>query len=139
MNVTFFDIEDSSSILNETVVQDTRRLFQILDSLRNRASFFCKLVGENKFKLTIGIGNIGCAQYSPSDGSPPYLVALAPEKEGAKGNNEFFAGGTPTPVSKRYCMPFDSVREIAAYFLETGRTHPAFRWEEFLPAHGTNV
>jgi hypothetical protein len=137
MNVTFLDVEDSTNNLNGTVIRDSERLLQILDSLRTREPFICELAGANSFKLVIGVGNSGCAQYSPSDGSPPYLVALAPHKEAEKGYSEFLAGGTPTPVSKRYCMPFDSVREIATYFLGTGRAHPAFKWEEFSPAQNT--
>jgi hypothetical protein len=133
MNVTFLDIEDSANSLNGFTISDSVRLLQVLAGLRKREPFFCQLTGENKFKLTIGVGNVGCAQYSPADGSPPYRVALAPNKETAKGYSEFFAGGTPTPVLNRYCMPFDSVRKIAVYFLETGGAHPAFKWEKLSP------
>jgi hypothetical protein len=133
MNVTFLDIEDSANTLNRTVIRDTSRLFQILATLRRRKPSFCEFSGENGFKLTVGVGRFGCAQYSPADGSPPYLVALASNRESAKGYSEFFAGGTPTPVLNRYCMPFESVRDIAGYFLDSGGAHPAFTWEELSP------
>lgn len=132
MNVTFLDIEDDANKLNGTVIPDTSRLFQILTTLRIREPSFCEFRGEN-FKLTVGVGSVGCAQHSPADGSPPYLIALAPDGEGAKGASEFLAGGTPTPVLNRYCMPFESVRDIARYFLDTGSVHPAFTWEKLSP------
>ena len=130
MNVTFFDIEDQANDLNGTVIRDSKRLFQILEGLRSRPPFVCELVGANGFELLVGVGANGCAQYGRSRVLPPYLVALAPGRERDHGETEFLAGGTPSPISNRYCMPFDSVREIAGYFLETGRTHPAFSWEE---------
>lgn len=138
MNVTFHDIENSANALNGTIIQDSVGLSQILAGLRNRRPFFFELSGENGFKLTIGVGELGCAQYSPADGSPPYLIALAPNSESAEGYSEFFAGGTPTPVLNRYCMPFESVRDIAGFFLRTGGAHPAFTWEELSPHQTAN-
>ena len=130
MNVTFFDIEDQDNALNGTVIRNGEQLFQILDGLRNRPPFICELVNENGFELVIGIGTNGFAQYGRSRGLPPYMVALAPGSEQEQGETEFLAGGTPSPISNRYCMPFDSVRKIAGHFLETGQRHPTFSWEE---------
>jgi hypothetical protein len=130
MNVTFFDIEDSANDLNGTVIRNADELFRILDALRDRPPFVCELVGDNGFELVVGMGPNGCAQYGHARGLPPYLVALAPGREQDDGETEFLAGGTPSPIANRYCMPFDSVREIAGYFLETGGRHPAFSWEE---------
>lgn len=128
MMITFFDIEDETNPLNGTVIQDGERLSQVLDSLRSRPPFFCELVGENGFELLVGVGNDGCAQFGRRDGSTGYLVALAPGREREQGDTEFLAAGTPTPISNRFCMPFGSVQEIARYFQETGRPHPAFSW-----------
>jgi hypothetical protein len=130
MNVTFFDQEDQANDLNGTVIGDNARLFQILESLRNRLPFTCELQGENGFCLIVGIGKVGFVQYARCDGSPPYLVAIADGKESQDGYSEFLCGGTPTPIPNRNCMPFDSIREIAGYFRETGRAHPFWRWEE---------
>jgi len=134
MIVTFLDMEDSSNELNGIAIDDGERLVQILESLRNRPPFLCELTGENGFRLDVGIGERGCAQYSPSNGDTPYLVVVAPGKELqelAWGDDiEFLCGGTPTPVSDRNCVSFHSVREIARYFLETDHAHPGFVWEE---------
>ena len=130
MNITFFDEQDDTNSLNGTVVQDREHLLRILDGLRNRSPFVCDLVGTNGFHLDIGIGAMGHAQYSRMDGEPPYLLAVAPQPGRRDEYIDFLLWQTPTPISKRYCMPFESVRDIAAYFLETGRTHPLFAWEE---------
>jgi hypothetical protein len=130
MNTIFFDGEERTNPLNGSIIQDRGRLLQILNGLRNRQSFICELRGENGFLLHIGIGELGHAQYSRSDGKPPYLMAVAPLPASEGEDTEFLLGGTPTPISNRYCMPFEFVREIAAYFLETGGAHPGFSWEE---------
>jgi len=130
MNVTFYDREDDTNSLNGTPVRDRDRLLKILDRLQDRPPFVCELVGDTGFHLHVGIGNLGHAQYSRVDGEPPYLMAIAPQPGRKEEHFEFLLWGTPTPISKRYCMPFDSVREIAGHFLETGRTHPGFAWEE---------
>lgn len=130
MNVTFFDREDDTNRLNGTIIRDNSQLFKVLDSLRNRTPFFCELVGDNGYCLLVGIGRDGCVEYSRCDGEPPYLGAVASNKERARGHIEFLMGGTPTPISKRNCMPFDAVREIAGYFRETGGMHPGVTWEE---------
>jgi len=130
MKLTFFDREDEANKLQGTVVQDGASLLRIFDAVRNRWPFICELVGQNGFRLHVGVGANGFVQYSSCDGSPPYLVALAPRPEQRDKEIEFLCGGTPTPIPDRNCMPFESVREIAGYFLQTGRAHPAFSWEE---------
>jgi hypothetical protein len=130
MVVTFFDIEDDSNSLNGTVIRDSERLLQILEGLRGRRPFVCELVGNNGFELTVGIGAHGFAQYGRRDFSAGFMIAIAPGKELEEGDIEFLAGRTPTPISKRYCMPFESVCDIARHFLEAGSPHPAFLWEE---------
>jgi hypothetical protein len=129
MIVTFFDREDQENPLHGAVIRDSERLFQILEALRGRSPFICELVGENDFLIHIGIGEKGSVQHSRCDGRPPYLLAVAPHQERSVGYTEFLMGGTPCPISNRYCMPFEAVHEIARYFLETGEAHPDFKWE----------
>jgi len=133
MIITFFDREDDANCLNGTIIRDKSLLYQILDSLQSRIPFDCELVGDNGFCLLVGVGKEGCAQYNRCDGTPPYMMAVDRSKGWEKGYIEFLDGGTPSPVSKYYCMPFASVREIAGYFVETGRMYPAIAWEELDP------
>jgi len=90
-----------------------------------------QLFGDNGYNLMVGIGGTsGCVQYSRSDGNSPYLVAVAANPTAEEGDIEFLCGNTPTPVSKRYILPFEKVKEIASYFLETGARSAKVRWEE---------
>jgi hypothetical protein len=122
--------EDETNHLNGTIIRDDSQLFGILDSLRTRMPFFCELVGENEYCLLVGIGQDGYVEYSRCDGEPPYLEAIASNKKRQAGHTEFLMGGTPTPISKHCCIPFETVREIAGYFRETGGMYPGIAWEE---------
>lgn len=131
MKAVFTDLQDHSSPLNGATVHDRNELFAVLNSVRDREPFGCELVGENGYKLTLGIGkDVGFVQHSPSDGDTPYLLALAPEKHCDQDYVEFLVGDTPTPIPQRFCLPFETVKGIAAYFIETGERNPAVSWEE---------
>jgi Immunity protein Imm1 len=133
MTATFLDMNDEANTLNGEIIRDNEHLIQIFEILRSKPPFVCKFLGENGFHLDVGIGPNGCAQYGRSDGEPPYLMAVAPgkelqqEREGDE--TEFALGGTATPISNRFCMPFEAVREIVGHFLQNGDPHPAFVWE----------
>ncbi len=129
MIVTFFDRDDEESCLNGTIIKDNARLFQILEGLRTRLPFFCELMGENGFCLLIGIGEVGCAQYSRCDGRTPYLMATIKHQRPDGTHSKFLMAGTSTPISGSYCLPFDCIREIAGHFRQTGAAHPAYVWE----------
>jgi hypothetical protein len=131
MNAVFNDFQEPCSPLDGATVRNREELFELLDSLRNRAPFVGELVGDNGYKLLLGIGpEVGSVQHSPSDGDVPYLMAVAVDDHCKDEYVEFLCGDTPSPISKRYCLPFESVKEIAAHFLETGERSPAVRWEE---------
>jgi hypothetical protein len=130
MIVTLYDRDDKTNPLHGTAIRDNSRLFQILRSMRNRSPFICELVGENGYFLYVGIGKVGFVHYLALDGRPPHLIALSPKSEPEHSEIEFMMGGTPTPISTRYCLPFDDVLQIAGYFRETGRTYPGVSWEE---------
>jgi len=131
MKAIFNDLQDPTSHLHGVTVHDCDELFALLDSARNRKLFVCELVGENGYKLTLGIGkDFGFVQHSAADGDAPYLLAVAPDKCCELEYIEFLAGNTPTPIPQRFCLPFEAVKEIAAYFIETGQRSPAFAWEE---------
>jgi hypothetical protein len=129
MNISFLDMGDEANELNGRTIDDREELLRILDGLRSREPFVCKLAGENGFELDVGIGKKGCVQYGRSDGLPPYLMAVASSPDDPEGETEFLMTGTPTPISNVYCIPFERVREIVGYFVETGRAHPAFVWK----------
>jgi hypothetical protein len=51
----------------------------------------------------------------------------------SEGEVEFLMGDTPTPVSKRYCLPLDAFVEIVAEFVQTGERKREVLWEELGP------
>ena len=131
MNAVFHDLQDSSSSFDRTTIRDRNELLSLLDSFDDREPFGCELLGENGFKLTLGIGkNVGFVQHSPSDGDTPYLLAVSGETHFVQRYVEFFVGDTPTPIPQRFCLPFEIVKQIAGYFIETGERWPGVSWEE---------
>jgi hypothetical protein len=105
MTVLFFDLQEPSNPMNGLRISNKKGLDDILEKLRSREPFFCKLDGENGYKLDVGLGEeLGCIQHSPSDGYIPYLMAVAPGPpdvvapgtEDADDYVEFLAGNTPT-------------------------------------------
>jgi hypothetical protein len=108
-------------------------LVRLLGELRrSRPPFMCELIGDNGFTLTVGLaGDIGCVQHGPSDGTPPYLMAVGSNPvEPNAGEVEFVVGGTATPIDRRYSVPFKTVEQITANFIETGQRSPIVSWEE---------
>jgi hypothetical protein len=135
MNVEFFDRQDERNRLNGLRISETARLIELLDQLQvqlqRRTPFFYELIGENGHEILVGIdGNGGCVQYSRTDGSPPYFMALSAAPEQSEGFVEFLIGGTKTPVPSRYYLPTDAVHQIATYFQVTGERSPKISWEE---------
>ena len=106
--------------LNGTRVSNATELKRLLDGVRDREPFFVELVGENGFKLLLGIGvPEACVQFSPTDGSTPYLMAVVRNAPNAgEGEICFLIGDTPSPVPKRFSLPYETMvgglRQIAA-------------------------
>ena len=132
MRIIFHDTEDETNLLNGAAIHTSDRLRQILYSLKDREPFCCVLVGENGSELCIGIGEVGFAEYSRDDDAL-YMLARTKRNVIAGTEEDFLAGGTPTPVPAHFCMPFDDVIKIAVYFIETGNACPPFSWEEIGP------
>jgi len=131
MNVIFSDMQDDSNPLDGVTIYSGGELVGLLNQVRNREPFVCELVGDNGYKLKMGIGpHVGCVQYSPSDGNTPYLMAVASDNHSEPEYVEFLTGDTLTPIARRYCLPFEMLREVAVYFVETGERSPAVAWEE---------
>lgn len=131
MNAVFYDEQNTPNPLNGTTVIDRAELFNVLLNLPETEPFFCKLEGANGYELLFGVGQeYGCAQYSRKDGEPPYLVAVATRTADETECLDFRFGNELTSVPKSRCLPIETVREIAAYFVETGNRSSITSWEE---------
>jgi hypothetical protein len=130
MSATFHDLQQLDNPVNGTRVDTTAAIAELIGSLRERKPFLFELRGDNGFMLTVGFaGNCGSVQYSTSDGSPPYLMAVADDAVDDGKFVDFLAGNTPTPVPRRFCLPIDQVEKIAAEFLTRGGKSTAVAWE----------
>ncbi|MGB6536629.1 MAG: Imm1 family immunity protein, partial [Xanthobacteraceae bacterium] len=78
-------------------------------------------------------GNVGCVQYSRSDGSPPYLMAGSSRPPMKRGCVEFLTADTPTPIAARYIISFDELKTIAVHFLKTGERSDTVYWQVLNP------
>lgn len=131
MTVTFQDQQEPKNVANGRVLSAPADVMQLFESLRGRAPFMFELIGENGHSLTVGYSDsVGAAQYAASDGKPPYAMAVNEEAADDEACVEFLAGGTPTPIPGRFCLPINRVVAIAQEFVATGERSAAVTWEE---------
>jgi len=131
MIVRFFDRQHPDNPLNGRSFEDFDSLITILNPTKHEHPFFCELIGQNDYKILIGVGDPwSCSQYSREDGNPPYLMALHSEVNEDGNDLEFLIGYTLTPVPYRFRLSRSQLEEIVRYFIETGKCAPNFRWEE---------
>lgn len=129
MQVKFVDFDTNEQPVPQVVLSRRDEVTKLLNGMRNREPFMCELVGDNGYKLGIGIGaDVGCVQYSRVDGEPPYLMASNGIEYGDE--HTFMMSGTPTPVDGKFCLPMTKVIDIAGFFVETGRKPAEINWEE---------
>ena len=134
MKVQFQDLEDRGNPRNGESFASASQVVGLLDELRcSRPPFMCELIGANGFTLTVGLGgDIGFVQHAPSDGTPPYLMAISStEVEPDAGDMEFLVGGTTTPIDRRYRLSFDEIKAIVVEFVVSGNRSSKVKWEEF--------
>ena len=131
MKTQFFDRQDPHNPANGRVVMSPAELRALLETMRDRPPFFAELIGDNGFKLLLGLGGgEGCVQFSPLDGSPPYLTTVGSDLPVPGEVMEFLISDTPTPVPRRFCVPYETVLQVADAFVLTGSRRGDVRWEE---------
>jgi hypothetical protein len=129
MTAIFHDQENPSNPLNGHRVASSE-VGQLLRSLQTREPFFCSLEADSG-TLLVGVGReLGCIQFTPKDGGPPYLMATTGSMEDDDEYVEFLSGGTPSPVPRRYCLPWLLVERTVAAFLDQGVVPSDLEWEE---------
>jgi len=130
VKVQYKNQQDDLDPMNGQVVAGRMQLDQLLNGRRNNTPFLARLSGDNGFEIMVGVGgDVGCVQYSRSDGKPPYLVAVSNSPHMITGDVEFLTADTPTPIPARNILNFAEVKQVALHFLETGERSNAVRWE----------
>lgn len=126
-------ITDSDHSQVEMNVSNKKELGDILDNLLKKEARVVILELPDIGIFTLGIGlPYGFVQYS-KDGEPPYLVALADEKTvrtNPSDEVEFDSGGTPTPIPKGLCLPYEQVVEILTHCFKNRELPLFITWEE---------
>jgi len=131
MRARFFDRQDPKNPLNGDYVDDERQLREIIRNSKHRVPFLAELVSDTGTTLLIGSGsNRGCAQLSPRDGRPPYLMAVGDPAAFEDEAVHFLIADTPTPIAKRYILSAAELERIAMEFVETGQVNATRAWEE---------
>jgi hypothetical protein len=131
MKTHFFDLIDNANPLNGTGIENFAEFQNVLENVRDRLPFIAELIGDNGFKLTFVLGTMeACVQFCSVELEPPYLMAINPDLRDSEGEVEFLIGGTLTPVSKRYCLPYDAFVEIVEEYVQTGERKHDVLWEE---------
>lgn len=130
MIVRYKNQQDESDPMNDIAITSKKELSDLLRARRRHAPFLARLSGDNGFEIMVGIaGQVGCAQYSRSDGSLPYLMAHSANPPLTSGEVEFLTADTPTPVSASEIISFEELEQVALHFLETGGRSSDIRWE----------
>ena len=131
MKVTFQDQQEPTNVASGRVLSTPADMAQLFESLRGRAPFMFELIGENGHSLTVGYSDsVGAVQHAALDGQPPYMMAVNEDAADDEVFVEFLAGGTPTPIPGRFCLPIDRVLAIAQDFIATGERSVAVTWDE---------
>lgn len=131
MTVFFFDRQDTTNPSQGAKIESPEWLLARLSELQQRPPSFCELEAENGYSLLLGVGpERGCVQFSGTDGSRPYLMALADDDRDDEEYMEFLTANTDTPIPRRYCLPMDEIRQISSVFLTTGQRSGSVTWEE---------
>ena len=123
-----------SSYINHEEVNISREeeLLAILHDLLQYGNSVILLKFPHLGVLTIGIGTpYGFVEYVDENGLQPFLCATdEPNFEIGDSFVEFDSGGTPTPISIHYCLPFDRVLDIVVYFLRNKKLPDYITWKE---------
>lgn len=129
--VHFIDLQEPDSPLSGKAVESAASMSAIYQSLSGRKPFLFELRRDSGSMLTVGFSSDrGCVQYSSSDGSPPYFMAVSDgDSEIEDEYIQFLAGNTPTPIPIRYSLPMSLVERITAEFIDNGERLQAVAWE----------
>ena len=71
----------------------------------------------------------GCIEFMDKLGDPPYCMVVG-DPDASDEDFEFDVGGTATPISLRYCIPFEKVIGLVKHFFLYGRFPEGIEWEE---------
>ena len=126
-NFTIVDYDNRKVVIPITSVED---LIRVLNSFQHGSQKFVDLIAPEGDILTMGIGpEFGCVQVTKNLGNRSYWVAINTLITSGEGFLYFDAGGTPTPVPLKWCLPTKTVLEIATTFFVSQTLYKGTEWE----------
>lgn len=130
MSAKFHDLHDETNPDNGAKLFDASGVRALLTRNAKNPPFVVELISDRQTKLMIGLGpETSSAQFCRADDEPPYLVANLESEKMRSGVTDFIIGNEPTEIELRLCIPFATLLDVAAYFVETGQRSPIVSWE----------
>jgi Immunity protein Imm1 len=127
----FLDLQNEEKNPYHQAQLDVDTLNEVFEFSKHLDPYVCEFIHSNGYRLTVGLGSeLGCAQFSSTDGQPPYLLALSDPSLSDEECEEFLLGGTATEISKRHCLDINSLKKIIYSFCQTGEKPTDIVWEE---------
>ena len=122
-------IIESDGRKNELMISTGKEFSDILYKLQRKDPRVVIIELPHEGTFTLGIGSpYGFVQFS-KDGEPPYLVASANNSETTQSDEiEYDSGGTPTPIPKNLCIPYEKVVDIMVYFFNNKEIPGFIQW-----------
>lgn len=131
MNTLWITESNNDQIACE--VSEEKELRDLLYNLVKHESRVVILDIPNIGIFTLGVGlPYGFVQYSKS-AEPPYLVASDDgnaELIDSDDEVEFDANGTPTPIPKHLCLPYDRIVDIIVHVYISHDLPRSVKWKE---------
>ncbi len=113
------------------IIENVEELEAALRQLHEQRSGFVYIeIPSYRNALTIDVDvYYGCIMFGDKSSDPPYYMVLG-DPDAPDEDFEFDVGGTPTPISLRYCIPFEKVISLVKHFYLYGRFPEGTEWEE---------
>jgi hypothetical protein len=120
MTVWFRSLDDAAESV--VAIDSSQVALDVLEAALPKGPFFY-LFEHERAVLLVGIGELGCVQHSAPGRQPPYMMAVTDEATPEHAFCSFVTGETPTEIPRAYCIPWASVKELVAFFVDHASPH----------------
>ena len=131
MNATFVDLNNNENPANGTVISAPNIRKCVRDFQCKTPSMF-QLQLQSGVRIEVGVaGDMGCIQYTPANGLPPYVMATTSLIHSPTESYVIFSvGGTDTPISDRFCLPIELLVIALEHIIIESKLFEGLFWEE---------
>lgn len=125
--LVYFDADKT-----EKLISNRGELYQALIELEKSAGMpkSFNLLSPNGDILTVALaGDFGFVQFEAAASASPYMIAIDKQKKSLETYRDVDAGGTPTPIPERACLPPQRITEIVLYYFDRLIIPEYVEWE----------